>query len=61
MKDKTDLIFFCRRIIGGTIAGLVSNMADLSATLFIYLVGGIIGGIIAELVTDKTDLSATIF
>ena len=36
-------------------------MADLSATLFIYLVGGIIGGIIAELVTDKTDLSATIF
>ena len=43
------------------IAGLVSNMTDLSATLFIYLVGGIFGGIIAELVTDKTDLSATIF
>ena len=33
----------------------------MSATIFIYLVGGIIGDIIAGLVTDKTGMSATIF
>ena len=41
MTDKTDLIFFVGVIIGGIIAGKVTNMADLSATLFIYLVGGL--------------------